>query len=583
MNSKQESTGNAYPGWSVLGYLAQGLHLGLSLKKIGIAVLGVLAANGLVMVLVALFAPSAPPPVFVKGEQNESWDEYKLDLSRWNLWHEVAGVGGTGPHSVLGLADLAQSHQEYLALSLGLDGEKPFDPSSSLQLKEALAKLALPLEGVTPDRAQSISKQLGQIKPSNRLASCLWSEDRGPNPVLALGDPGSSGVLGRFSRLVQSEISFALEPLCKVFLPLYYLIHPNASPGQRLFFLVLLGCIVSVWTLIGGMISRIAAFEFTRKQTISIPKAFAYVKARRENYLLAPWLPLVPGGVILLGMVVFGFFHMIPWVGDILFSGLGWVVMLVSGLVLTVISLGLFGWPIMTVAISVDSDDAFAATTKPYSYLGQKGWFALGAGIFCTVYSAICLILVCWIASVGVYLAKWGVSQTPGVVAVGRSPEFLFVYAPTTFGWRTLLLKGAHVEGNPVVENGVVNPQILEQYRQSLTPNQRPGAFLASGWLYLAVLPMIGLGYSFFWCFLTGIYLQLRKKTDDVEMQDIYLDEEDDPAFAPVVAPHYQPSTSTNQAPTEKVSGGGCGGEAPLTTKPGAISLSVLGGNNPTP
>ncbi len=581
MNSKQESPGT-YPGWSIIGYLSQGLHLGLSIKKIGIAILGVLAANGLVVALVALFAPGAPPPVFVKGEQTEPWDAYKREITRWNLWHEVAGIGGTGPHSVLGLADLAQSEQEYLALSSGLEDGKPFDPSSSLQLKEAQARLSLPLEGISLERAKIIAKQLGRAKPSNRLASCLWSEDRGPNPVLALGGPGPGGVVERFSQLVLSEVSFALEPLCKIFLPLYYLIHPNASPGQRLFFLVLLGCVVCVWTLIGGMISRIAALEFTRKQTIGIPKAFAYVKARRENYLIAPWLPLVPGGVILLGMVVFGFFHMIPWVGDILFSGLGWVVMLVSGLALTVISFGLLGWPIMTVAISVDSDDAFAATTKPYSYLGQKGWFALGAGLFCTAYSAILLILVCWIASVGVYLAKWGVSQTPGVVAVGRSPEFLFVYAPTTFGWRTLLLEGAQIGGNPIVANGSVNPQLLEQYRQSLTANQRTGAFLASGWLYLAVLPMIGLGYSFFWCFLTGIYLVLRKKTDDVEIQDIYLDEEDDPAFAPVVVPDYKPGSSPNQTPVDRVMEGGCGGGPPLTTKPGAISLSVLGGTNPT-
>ena len=582
MNSKQESPGNSYPGLSVIGYLAQGLHIGLSVKKVGIAILGVLAANGLMMALVALFAPSGPPPVFVNDEQTVSWNAYKLEISRWNLWHEVAGIGGTGPYSVLGLADLAQSQQEYIALTKGLEEDKPFDPSAALQLKEALAKLALPMEGVSPEQAKNIANQLGRAKPSNRLGSWLWSEDRGPNPVLALGGPGASGVFERFSQLVKSEISFVLEPLCKVFLPLYYLIHPNASAGQRLFFLGLLGCIVSVWTLIGGMISRIAAFEFTRKQTISVSKAFGYVKARRENYLLAPWLPLVPGGVILLGMVVFGFFHMIPWVGDILFSGLGWVVMLVSGLVLTVISFGLLGWPIMTVAISVDSDDAFAATTKPYSYLGQKGWFALGAGLFCTVYSAICLIFVCWVASVGVYLAKWGVAQTPGVVAVGRSPEFLFVYAPTTFGWRTLLLEGAQVGGNSIVENGAVNPQRLEQYRLSLTANQRTGAFLASGWLYLAVLPMIGLGYSFFWCFLTGIYLQLRKKTDDVEMQDIYLDEEDDPAFAPVVAPDYKPGTS-NLTSEEFVKEGKNGGGTPLTTKPGAISLSVLGGPPPTP
>jgi hypothetical protein len=253
--------------------------------------------------------------------------------------------------------------------------------------------------------------------------------------------------------------------------------------------------------------------------------------------------------------------------------------MLVSGLVLAVISLGLIGWPIMTVAISVDSDDAFAATTKPYSYLGQKGWLALGSGIFCTIYGSICLIFLCWLGSVGIYLAKWGVSQTPGVAAVGRSPEFLFINAPTTFGWRTLLLEGARIEGNPVVENGVVQATRLEKYRDSLTANQRTGAFLASGWLYLAVLPLVGVGYSLFWSFLTGIYLLLRRKVDDVEMRDIYLDEEDDPVFAPVVAPDYKPTSSRSTPVRESGSSGGCG-SVPESTKPGAISLSVLKGPN---
>lgn len=577
-SSKHSENGSNWLG--IVAHLARGFNIGLCLKKTGLAIVGVLLANVLVVLLVSLFAPNLPPPEFAPDSPPESWESHKIAWSQWNLWHEVAGVGGNGPGSVVGLSDLAQSAAEYSALAKALGDEKSFNPSLAGNLEVAKGKLSSPLEGVSTERAKEIVAKLGNAKPSNRLASWVWFEDRGPNPVLALGSPESKGLFERFYNLVKSEISFALEPISKVLLPFYYLIHPDASVGQRFFFLFLLGAVVSVWTLVGGMISRIAALEYTRKQTISISKAFAYVKARRENYLIAPWLPMVPGGVILLGMVVFGFFHMIPWLGDIVFSGLGWVVMLVSGLVLAVISFGLLGWPIMTVAISVDSDDAFAATTKPYSYLGQKGWMALGCGIFCTIYGAICLVFLCWLGSVGIYLAKWGVSQTPGVAAVGRSPEFLFVNAPTTFGWRTLLLEGARVEGNPVVENGEIQAGRLEKYRESLTANQRTGAFLASGWLYLAVLPLVGVGYSLFWSFLTGIYLLLRRKVDDVEMRDIYLDEEDDPVFAPVVAPDYKPTSSRSPSQRESGNGGGCGG-VPETTKPGAISLSVVNGSNP--
>jgi hypothetical protein len=140
-------------------------------------------------------------------------------------------------------------------------------------------------------------------------------------------------------------------------------------------------------------------------------------------------------------------------------------------------------------------------------------------------------------------------------------------------------LEGARIEGNPVVENGVVQATRLEKYRDSLTANQRTGAFLASGWLYLAVLPLVGVGYSLFWSFLTGIYLLLRRKVDDVEMRDIYLDEEDDPVFAPVVAPDYKPTSSRSTPVRESGSSGGCG-SVPESTKPGAISLSVLKGPN---
>ncbi len=577
-SSKHSETAKNLAG--MVAHLARGFNIGFCLKKTGLAIIGLLVANLLVVVLVSIFAPTLPPPEFSSESPPDSWPAHKLAWDRWNLWHEVAGVGENGPGSVLGLDDLCESFAEYNALSKAIADGKAFDAGVASQLAAARAKLESPINGVSQERAKAIGARLGTPKPSNRLATWVWFEDRGPNPVLAFGSPEQGGLFERFYTLVKSEITFALEPVSKVLLPFYYLVHPSASIGQRLFFLLVLGAIVSVWTLVGGMISRIAALEYTRKQTISLSKAFAYIKVRRENYLIAPWLPMVPGGVILLGMVVFGFFHMIPWVGDILFSGLGWVVMLVSGLVLAVISLGLLGWPIMTVAISVDSDDAFAATTKPYSYLGQKGWLALGSGIFCTIYGSICLIFLCWLGSIGIYLAKWGVSQTPGVVAVGRSPEFLFINAPTTFGWRTLLLDGARVDGNPVVENGAIQPTRLESYRESLTANQRTGAFLASGWLYLAVLPLIGVGYSLFWSFLTGIYLLLRRKVDDVEIRDIYLDEEDDPVFAPVVAPDYKPTSARSTEAKETGFGGGCGGGVQEPTKPGAISLSVLKGPN---
>lgn len=553
-------------------HLSRGFPIGLCLKKVGAAIVGLLAANALALLLVLIMAPSGGAPTFAHADENASWEKYRSDLAHWNLWHEVAGVGQDSGGARFGLGDLARSKSEYLFLLKLLGLEKTgLDPSNPDQLAAAQTKLKSlsetgpALEGApdgwTVQRAHTLAEELGREKPASRLVAWLWFEDRGPNPILALTQYGDEGLLSRFAELVSKELNFALEPLRKLILPLYYLVHPEASFGQRLFFLFLLIATLSVWTLVGGVIVRMAALEFTRKQTIGLPKAVEYVAARKEGYLLAPWLPAVPAVVILLGMVIFGLFHLIPWVGDILVSGLGWVVMVGSGLVLAVIALGLLGWPLMTIAVSVESDDAFAATTKPYSYFGQKGWLALGSGAYCALYGSICLIFLCWLLSLGVYLGKWGVSTAPGVKSLGRSPEFLFVYAPTTFGWRDLLLKGATTpEGNQVVEGGKVNKANLEQYKINLSTNQKVSAFLASGWLYVVALPLVGLGYSLFWSFMTGIYLVLRKAADDVEYDDVFLDEEDDPAFAPVQAPAYRPSAPPAAEPS----------------KSGMVSLSVI-------
>ena len=565
------------PGFiPLIAHLSRGFPIGLCLKKVAVAVAGLLVANLLGVILVAMTAPSGPPPAYRAEDENASWEKYRAELVHWNLWHEVAAVGQGGPGAYLGLGDLARSSEEYAFLVDFLGTSKTgLDPSQPEQLSTAKAKLlavsdagpALPKApaGWDANRAHFLAEQLGTEKPSGRLVSWTWFEDRGPNPITALGKYGDGGILARFMGLVSKEMSFALEPLRKLILPLYYVAHPQASFGQRIFFLILLIATLCVWTLAGGIITRIAALEFTRKQTIGLPKAISYVFARKENYLLAPWLPAVPGVVLLLGMIVVGLLSLIPFV-DVLVSGLGWILMIGSGLVLAVISIGLLGWPLMTIAVSVESDDAFAATTKPYSYFGQKGWLALGSGAFCAVYGSICLIFLCWLLSLGVYLAKWGVAQTPGSAALKKSPEYLFVYAPTTFGWRDLLLEGATVQGNPVVEAGTVNPARLKEFKETLSSNQLASAFFASGWLYLAVLPLIGLGYSLFWSFMTGIYLVLRKAADDVEVDDVFLDEEDDPAFAPVQPPAYRPSS----APAEVAKPAGD------PAKPGLVNLSVI-------
>jgi hypothetical protein len=87
----------------------------------------------------------------------------------------------------------------------------------------------------------------------------------------------------------------------------------------------------------------------------------------------------------------------------------------------------------------------------------------------------------------------------------------MFVWAPTSFGWRRLLLQGTPYE------DGQTFPWSFNVI----------GAFLISVWLYLMFLLIIGFAYSYFWSASTMIYLLMRRKVDDTEMDEVYLEEED--------------------------------------------------------
>jgi hypothetical protein len=163
------------------------------------------------------------------------------------------------------------------------------------------------------------------------------------------------------------------------------------------------------------------------------------------------------------------------------------------------------------------------------------------------------------------------VSQTPGISYVGappngRKPDFLFVYAPDSFGWRPLLLKGAVVDGEKVVDaDGQINPDAYNKWVGNVPAYNGPdrlawynlvGAGLVAFWLGLVFLLILGFSYSYFWSASTIVYMLLRRSVDAAEMDEVYLDEDEgDGAFGGPLTP---PAV------------------APTAVKPGAQSLTLV-------
>lgn len=379
----------------------------------------------------------------------------------------------------------------------------------------------------------------GLAGPGGRLRTLPWNEYRGPNPFTLLTDAVSGSAVERqalFSEFLSGTVPVLVEPLTKMLLPVVNLLDPYATTGLRVYLLLCLAWAVAVWAFFGGIITRIAAVQITGKDHVTLPEAVQFVRRRYASYVLSPLVPVGLILVIVAAMAVYGMVALIPFVGDVLLYGLGLPLVLLGGVVLAMLLIGLVGYPLMLATLSVEGTDTFDALSRAYNYVFQAPWTYLGRGLAAVLYGALVMFFVVFAGSLAVYMGKWAVSQAPLSETTNRRPDYLFVYAPESFGWKELLLRGSRAE---VSESAVYDPVTRRRtikyvdangtagkYYEQMWLTEKIGAALASIWLTLALLLVIGFSYSYFWTASTHIYLAMRQKVDETEPDEIYLDDD---------------------------------------------------------
>jgi hypothetical protein len=220
----------------------------------------------------------------------------------------------------------------------------------------------------------------------------------------------------------------------------------------------------------------------------------------------------------------------------------------------------------MIATISTEGTDSFDALSRSYSYVYQAPWQYAWYGLVSVVYGAVLVFFVGFMASAMVFLGKWGVSSAIGLASADpktdREPSYLFYYAPTSFGWRDLLISSnaRFVEDRTKIEydgRPVKRLEFKDAYRQEITGMNTFGAILVSIWLYPLFLLVVGFGYSFFWTASTIIYFLMRQHVDDTEIDEVHMEEEDmeDPFLKPALPPEPAPAAAS---------------------KPGTVSLNVV-------
>lgn len=398
--------------------------------------------------------------------------------------------------------------------------------------------------------------------PPGRFRTMPWDEYRGPNPFLFVTDL-ISGTSGERSRAVgdflSGSVPVLVEPLAKLLVPVAKLISPGVSPQTRFYLFLILVWNLAVWAFFGGVITRLAAVQLANRGPITLRRAVEFVAARYVNYLLSPLVPIGIIAAVTVGLVLYGLVALIPFVGDLLLIGLGLPLVILGGAIMAVFLVGLVGYPLMypTLSVEGDSSDTFDALSRSINYVYQAPWHYIWYWVVAVVYGAAVAFFVLFFTSLMVYMGKWAVGIPASAIYPERKPDYLFVYAPESFGWRELLLKDspyavAHdrvysMTGRPVDVYRPANRALNDRERNQFYVYNTWGAGLVAFWLALVFLMMLGFSYSFFWCAAVVIYYLLRRKVDEAELDEVYLEEEEPEA---PLAPPKIADTGTPGAPS---------------------------------
>ncbi|HJZ91678.1 MAG TPA: hypothetical protein VKE40_12460 [Gemmataceae bacterium] len=440
-------------------------------------------------------------------EERAAWanSEYHKARDTWALMHELAG---------------------------------PTDRANELYAKWYAEKT----KDRPPGQARNMRLEVGK---GGKYRLMPWDEDRGPNPFLmtkavvgGTGDERSLVLTWFFSNQVPNLV----EPLLKFLTPVYYLFDTRATFWVYVYLLLLILWLLVVWAFFGGVITRMAVLQLSGKEGGGLREAVSYVRHRYLSYLLSPIVPIGLIGFLVLCCMLFGILHWAPLLGDLI-DGLFWWLPLLAGLVMTLLLVGMVGYPMMYTTLSAEGSDTFDALSRSYNYVYESPWHYLWYSAVAVAYGAVLTLFVVIVGSLTTYFAKWGVAKFPAWGA-DRSPEYLFIYAPESLGWRKLMLEGSPAAITDAGEP--VNPPANAAYMNNYAWWNHMGAGMVSFWVTLVFMMVIGFSYSYFWTAATQIYLLMRKRVDETEMDEVYVEEE---APESPAAPAY-PTPSPTPTPT---------------------------------
>lgn len=319
--------------------------------------------------------------------------------------------------------------------------------------------------------------------------------------------------------------------------------------------------LIIVWSLLGGAIARIAAYEVAKGgERMEIRKALSFSSVKFSAFF---WAPLIC-------VIGFGFFYLCNAVGglvgralDYLYVGSPLIALLLplallAGFIMILIVIGtVAGLLLFKPAVAAEGTDSFDAVSRGFSYIFARPWQYLwyqvvncAYGYVCCAFVILFAVAMCWIAlqagitGFGPNFEKindvcWtnilgtehidpGYGWTPGALRQEPHPYGRVMYAA---GQIALPLERLKIE-SLADDDGSSTTKKTEMHHKIAT-------VIVMFWLLIAIGLSAGYIVSFLISSQTLVYFILRKKVDGIEMNEVYEDEEeaDQPFKAETPAP----------------------------------------------
>lgn len=310
-----------------------------------------------------------------------------------------------------------------------------------------------------------------------------------------------------------TEGSVLARPLLTVVTPLARLFSPRLTWSDVAYLWTSLLWVLLVWVLIGGALTRMAAVQFARDQSVGVIAAVRFSATKTLSCLAAVLMPFLAIGFFwICGRVVWLLGH-IPGAGPVLL-GILWGLLLLFGIGMALILLALaVGWPLMVAAISTEDGDAFDGLSRAYNFIFDRPWHLLWYALVATIYGSAVFLFVSLVASLAVYLTGW-------MTSLGVGDEVLSIASGRMTG----------------SDAGALNI----------------GGTLVAGWLRIVAMVVAGFMVSYFWTAATIIYFLLRKSDDGVVLDQVTIAEERPPRVPlPVVGIAGNEHESQSAAPAD--------------------------------